>query len=77
METDVMQNRKMREDRLRRLAERRGLKLTKSRRKDPMAPDYGTYTLVNVRRNAAMYYATEVSLDEIETFLMPTRSRQA
>src|ERR1700674_2525312 len=34
----VMQNRKMQEDRLRRLAGRQGLKLTKSRRKDPMAP---------------------------------------
>lgn len=36
---------KVRENRLRRVAERRGLALTKSRRRDERAVDFGTYQL--------------------------------
>lgn len=36
---------KVRENRLRRTAERRGLTLVKSRRRDTHATDYGTYRL--------------------------------
>jgi hypothetical protein len=34
---------KVRENRLRRMAERQGFRLVKSRRRDPRAVDYGTY----------------------------------
>ena len=40
---------KVRENRLRRIAERRGLALSKSRRRDPRATDYGTYSLGDQR----------------------------
>lgn len=64
----------MRENRLRRMAERQGLKLMKSRRRDPRAYDYGGYSLVDEHSKALvlgevagrMYGA---NLDEIETFL--------
>ena len=38
---------KVRENRLRRMASRQGLRLEKSRQRDPMALDYGKYRLVN------------------------------
>jgi hypothetical protein len=34
---------KVRENRLRRMAERQGFRLVKSRRRDPLAVDYGRY----------------------------------
>lgn len=37
---------KVRENRLRRMAQRQGLRLEKSRRRDPRAYDFGTYCLV-------------------------------
>jgi hypothetical protein len=40
-----MTSEKVRENRLRRAAERQGLTLSKSRRRDPRAKDYGTYQL--------------------------------
>ena len=45
------QGEKVRENRLRRMAERQGLRLEKSRRRDPRAVDYGTYRLVDVANN--------------------------
>lgn len=41
---------KVRENRLRRMASRRGYLLHKSRRRDPLATDYGTYVLVHDSR---------------------------
>jgi hypothetical protein len=42
-----MTEQKVRENRLRRVAERRGYRLTKSRRRDPEALDYGaSYSLM-------------------------------
>ncbi len=38
---------KVRENRVRRMAERQGLRLVKSRRRDPRALDYGGYWLLN------------------------------
>jgi hypothetical protein len=38
---------KIRENRLRRMAERQGLQLQKSRRRDPRATEFGTYQLVD------------------------------
>lgn len=45
------QSDKVRENRLRRMAERQGLRLEKSRRRDPRALDYGTYALVQGSRD--------------------------
>ena len=42
-----MSNDKTRETRLRRMAERQGLRLVKSRRRDPFAKDYGLYWVVS------------------------------
>jgi hypothetical protein len=42
-----MGNDKVRENRLRRMAERQGLRLVKSRRRDRHATGYGTYKLVD------------------------------
>jgi hypothetical protein len=39
------------ENRLRRAAERQGLRLVKSRRRDPRAADYGTYWLTALDNN--------------------------
>lgn len=41
---------KVRENRLRRMAERQGLELRKSRRRDPRAKDYGRWYIVDVDR---------------------------
>lgn len=47
MDEDIMAMAdKVRENRLRRMAERQGLRLEKSRRRDPRALDYGNYWLV-------------------------------
>ena len=61
---------KIRENRLRRMAQRQGLILRKSRRRDPRATDYGTYTLTNMHTNNLEYgqYGI-IGLDEIETYL--------
>lgn len=62
-----------RESRLRRMAERQGLQLQKSRRRDPRAWDYGTYQLVDVATNAIVAYGNQngygLSLDAIEAEL--------
>lgn len=67
---------KTRESRLRRMAERQGLALQKSRRRDPRASGYGTYQLVDVHRNtlvagdpAAGY---GLDLDDVERWLTST-----
>lgn len=64
---------KVRENRLRRAAERQGLQLQKSRRRDPRAWDFGTYSLVSVRTNTLAAHGVgsgegfgPVGLDEIE-----------
>lgn len=45
---------KTRENRLRRMAQRQGLQLARSRRRDPRAFDYGGYMLVDVASNAVV-----------------------
>jgi hypothetical protein len=62
------------ENRLRRMADRRGLKLMKSRRRDPRAVDFGGYALVDQATNGIVYGTGHIgritaSLDEIEDFL--------
>ena len=64
---------KVRENRLRRAAQRQGLHLTKSRYRDPRALGYGEYGLIDPRRNAwvvgARPYAYSMSLDDVEAYL--------
>ena len=61
---------KVRENRLRRMAERRGLVLVKSRRRDPGATDFGAYWLHDAEGNYRVYgdeWGTD--LNGIEEFL--------
>jgi hypothetical protein len=61
---------KVRENRLRRMAARRGLMLEKSRRRDPGATDFGAYWLNDAEGNHRVYgdfWGTD--LDGIEEFL--------
>jgi hypothetical protein len=64
---------KIRENRLRRAAERQGLALSKSRRRDPNALDFGCYVLVNPMLNAIVFGAAsgryDQTLDDIEAYL--------
>ena len=67
---------KVRENRLRRMAERQGLQLVKSRRRDPRALDYGDYMLVDPSTNSVV--AGEIgrihwSLDYVEAYLTSER----
>ena len=62
-----MTEEKIMENKLRRMAQRQGLQLLKSRRRDPRATDYGTYMLVDERRNVV---ASEFrNLDDIAKYL--------
>jgi hypothetical protein len=68
----VLDTDKIRENRLRRMAARQFLRLEKSRTRDPRAPIYGRYRLVNDRSVVvlgATERAYEATLDEIERFL--------
>lgn len=58
---------KVRENRLRRMAERRGLKVMKSRRRDPGAMGYGIWYLIEVSRN--IHVGEYHSLDNLEHYL--------
>lgn len=64
---------KVRENRLRRMAKRQGLRLEKSRRRDPKAVDYGGYMLIDIRSNGIVYgsddFPYQADIDEIEEFL--------
>ncbi len=64
---------KIRENRLRRMAERQGLAVQKSRRRDPHAYDFGTYMLVDPASNTVVACGLQsgygMSLDDIERYL--------
>ena len=60
-----MAQQKSAEIRVRRMAERQGLRLHKSRRRDRMASDYGVYTLTTARNRVIARGA----LNAIEAFL--------
>lgn len=64
---------KAREMRLRRMADRRRLRLEKSRSRDPRAYDFGTYHLVDPRVNTIVAGNTSdgygLSLDDVERAL--------
>jgi hypothetical protein len=61
-----MSDNKIRENRLRRMAERQGLRLIKSRRRDRHASGYGTYTLVDATTSDADVSGFGLDLDAIE-----------
>jgi hypothetical protein len=65
---------KARENRLRRMAERQGLALRKSRRRDPRAWDYGLWMIVDLETNTVVAGTgaggrPELTLDDVETWL--------
>jgi hypothetical protein len=60
---------KVRENRLRRMAQRQGMRLIKSKRRDPRALDYGRYWLVLADINGVVTPEHGISLDEIEEHL--------
>jgi hypothetical protein len=57
---------KVRENRLRRMAQRQGLTLSKSRRRDPLAVDYGQWLLTPHGQGKARAFP---DLDQVERFL--------
>jgi hypothetical protein len=64
---------KARENRLRRMAARQGLHLTKSRARDPQTPDFGTYMLTDLATNflvaSKLPNGYGLSLDDVERAL--------
>ena len=64
---------RVRERRIRRMAERQGYKLSRSARRDPRALDYRKYSLIDLRTRTRLFvdelsdYAA--TLDQIEAFL--------
>lgn len=57
---------KVRENRLRRVAARQGLRLVRSRRRDPRALDFGRYWLYREATGALLSPERGLTLDEIE-----------
>jgi hypothetical protein len=68
-----MAEEKVRENRLRRMAERQGLALHKSRRRDPRALGFGGYMIVDVATNAIVAGELDspraLTLEEVEQYL--------
>ncbi|MFH5825013.1 hypothetical protein [Georgenia sp. AZ-5] len=69
----------VREQRVRRAAEHQRLRLSRSRRRDTRAVDYGKYTLTDVDTGAVVFggpepYMYSATLDEVEEYL--NRPRQ-
>ena len=64
---------KVRESRVRRMAQRQGLALTKSRRRDVRATGFGTFMLIDEQTNAVVASGSQSSygmdLDAVEAFL--------
>ena len=60
---------KIRENRLRRMASRQGYVLTKSRRRDPRAVDYGGYFLADANTSRLETSEHGMDLDEVEAYL--------
>ena len=67
---------KVHENRLRRMADRQGLKLIKSRRRDHLALDYDSWWITDKRNNLVVGDRnTGMSLDDVEAVL--TKGRNA
>jgi hypothetical protein len=58
---------KVRENRLRRIAARRGLRLEKARRRDRLAPDYGRWSLVRRETGGEVFAGSDLAA--VEAFL--------
>jgi hypothetical protein len=63
-----------RESRVRRMAERRSLRLHRSRRRDPSAPDYGRYVLRDANTRVIVAGTTSTgnaawTLNDVEAYL--------
>lgn len=67
-----MAHEKVRENRLRRMAARQGLVLTRSRRRDQRALDYGMYWLSDAS-GSQVTASSGSTLDEIECYLTEAR----
>lgn len=59
---------KVRENRLRRMAERQGFVLRKNRRRDPRAIDFGRWYVIDAERNITIRECT--TLDQVENWLI-------
>jgi len=74
----VPRDNQVRENRLRRMADRQGLRLEKSRRRDPQALTFGTYRLVDLYTNNLVLGDRErgfgCDLDELEQYLTGDKS---
>jgi hypothetical protein len=68
---------KGKENKLRRVADRIGLRLMRSRSRDPRTPDYGLYALIDVRIGGAVNpaiagrWTCSWTLDDVEAYLLP------
>jgi hypothetical protein len=74
--TTVTEERSLRsqESRLRKEAQRQGLRIQKCRIRDQRVPAWGTYGIVDIQLNAMVAYAPwangfGLSIDEVEAFL--------
>ena len=68
---------KISEARLRRMADRQGLILRKSRRRDPEAIDFGLYALVDIESGGTIHPEGVISpysltLEDVEAYLTDT-----
>lgn len=74
---------KVRQNRLRRIADRRGLRLVKSGRRDPNALDFARYALIDYETGGAVNpsvigrYTCSWTLDQIEDYVAEPRDRKA
>lgn len=64
-----MTDEKIRENRLRRMAERQGLALNKSRRRDQRALDYGRWHIVDAASGDVIVGGDGMTTDEVEAYL--------
>lgn len=67
------QDEKIRENRLRRAANRQGLVLRKTRRRDPRALDYGLWMIVELSTDIIIPCGDKLSLDAVESYLLGDR----
>lgn len=72
---DAVTDDKVRENRIRRMADRQGYRLMKSRSRDPRAVDYGLYGLVDIQTGGSVFpalagrWVCSQELDDVEAFL--------
>lgn len=69
------QEAKVKENRLRRMADRQGLRLSKSRTRDPHGMDFGMYALIDHQTGGATHpplagrWVHTLTLEEVEEYL--------